>query len=158
MFDCWEMNGVGYAAGSVQTVIGSGANPAFASDEITITAKWKNDDSKTLKCVISVPALIDIPYKQEFTSVPWSVDSLELGAYGTVWITFHNGIFQSQKGDMFPYLIKDVSEPDEVSSYKYSVRRPEEHTIQVCIPNETWEGAAPGEYTATLCFDIKGVY
>ncbi|MCQ2438957.1 MAG: hypothetical protein MJ074_04245 [Oscillospiraceae bacterium] len=157
VFDCWEMNGIGYEAGAVQTVIGDGANPAFASNEITITAKWKNDDSKTLKCVISIPAQIEIPYKQEFTSVPWSVDSLELGIYQQAAVTFYDGTFLSQEGGIIPYTLKDIAEAEDTHSYTYKLRKPEEHTIQVHIAAEDWDIAAPGRYTATMRFEIEGI-
>ncbi len=157
VFDCWEVDGGGYEAGSVQTVIGSGANPAFAADEITITAKWKDADPDVLHCVISIPAQIDIPYKQEFTPVKWSVDSLELGAYSAVEVTFYDGTFQSQQGDITPYTVQDIAEAEDAHSYRYKMRRPEEHTIQIHIAAEDWAIAAPGEYTATLQFVVTGL-
>ena len=158
VFDCWVMNGVGYEAGSVQTVIGDGANPAFAPGKISVTAKWKDDDSKTLKCVISVPALVEIPYGQEYTSVPWSVDTLELGDYDRVAVTFHDGVFRNQKNQEIRYSVKDIYDQDGCDSFVYKIKRPEELIVQVCIPKDSWDIAAPGNYTATMRFDVKGVY
>lgn len=157
VFDCWEMKGVGYEAGAVQAVIGDGANPDFAGKDNVVTAKWKNDDSKTLKCVISIPAQVEIPYKQEFTSVPWSVDSLELGVYQQAAVTFYDGTFLSQEGGIIPYTLKDIAEAEDTHSYTYKFRRPEEHTIQVHIAAEDWDIAAPGRYTATMRFEIEGI-
>lgn len=158
VFDCWEMKGVGYEAGSVQTVIGDGANPDFAGKDNVVTAKWKDDDSKTLKCVISIPALVEIPYGQEYTSVPWSVDTLELGDYDRVAVTFHDGVFRNQKNQEIRYSVKDIYDQDGSDSFVYKIKRPEELIVQVCIPKDSWDIAAPGNYTATMRFDVKGVY
>ena len=163
VFDCWQLGDSGYAAGTEQYFTGPKTNPALAGGEVTITAKWKDEDPDIKpdipSCVLSLPAKIEIPYMQEKTLFTWQLDSLNLAGREFLYLTFYAGTFSNSEEQTIAYTVCGEIEPPGAQREMYMLSRAtgadKLYKTYIDIAKEDWEAAAPGKYTTTLRFSVS---